>query len=338
VARVTPAKAKRSGRSGHTTAKRRRLRPDEPEHGGRREAQRVRILFAIADVCRERGINRTTVTQIVSRAGVARRTFYQHFEDCDDCFLAAFDETVAHISVEVIEAYRSERSWVDGVRAGLWTMLLFFEENPELAWLCVVESLAAGPTMLARRAEVLESLTAIVDEGRVLNRPPPPPLAAEGAVGAVFALVHRQLLRAKPARLLDLVNPLMSIVVLPYLGGGPTRRELARRVAKPRVVERRVPPTRTLVAPPSMRLTDRTVGVLSVIAQTPGANNREVAKAAGVIDDGQISKLLTRLSGLGLVENNASAGNGLANAWTLMPRGEELLRLVRADTTFPGSG
>ena len=52
-----------------------------------------------------------------------------------------------------------------------------------------------------------------------------------------------------------------------------------------------------------MRLTYRTLRVLAEIAAAPGISNREVAEAAGVRDPGQISKLLARVEGLGLVRN-----------------------------------
>ena len=71
-----------------------------------------------------------------------------------------------------------------------------------------------------------------------------------------------------------------------------------------------------------MRLTYRTVRVLLAIAETPGASNRELADAAGVADQGQISKLLSRLKSLGLIENiGAGPVRGEPNAWQLTPKG-----------------
>ena len=60
-----------------------------------------------------------------------------------------------------------------------------------------------------------------------------------------------------------------------------------------------------------MRLTYRTVRVLMVIAEQPGASNREIAEGSGIADQGQISKLLDRLARLDLVENRRrGAGEG----------------------------
>ena len=53
--------------------------------------------------------------------------------------------------------------------------------------------------------------------------------------------------------------------------------------------------------------------------------NREIAEAAGIRDQGQISKLLARLQDRGLVHNSAHASAGFAKAWQLTPSGEALL-------------
>jgi DNA-binding MarR family transcriptional regulator len=74
-----------------------------------------------------------------------------------------------------------------------------------------------------------------------------------------------------------------------------------------------------------MQLTYRTGRVLSAIAQYPGASNRQVADAAGISDQGQISKLLKRLEGLGLIENSCvGQTGGVANAWRLTAKGSAL--------------
>jgi hypothetical protein len=79
-----------------------------------------------------------------------------------------------------------------------------------------------------------------------------------------------------------------------------------------------------------MRLTYRTVRVLVVIGGRPGASNREIAQGSGIADQGQISKLLTRLRGLDLVENKGEGqAKGAANAWYLTERGTEVERAAR---------
>jgi hypothetical protein len=103
----------------------------------------------------------------------------------------------------------------------------------------------------------------------------------------------------------ELLGPLMGMIALPYQGAAAAAKEIERpqpvRPVRPRATGK--DPLREL----DMRLTYRTVRVLLAIGQVPGASNREVAEAAGVEDQGQISKLLARLKTLGLIEN-AGAG------------------------------
>jgi AcrR family transcriptional regulator len=157
------------------------------------EIQRMRVLTAMAEVAAERGAGQASVAHVVARAGVSRRTFYDLFEDREDCFLAAFEESLAKAAATVIPAYQRHEKRREQVRAGLLALLVFCEEQPALAQLCIAESLAAGPRALARREQVVDLLVGAVDRGRserTAHTADPPPLAAEGAVGAVLAVVH----------------------------------------------------------------------------------------------------------------------------------------------------
>ena len=56
-----------------------------------------------------------------------------------------------------------------------------------------------------------------------------------------------------------------------------------------------------------------------------------VAAAAGIADQGQISKLLTRLQNLGLIANEGEGQpKGAPNAWALTPKGTEVERSIRS--------
>ncbi len=77
------------------------------------------------------------------------------------------------------------------------------------------------------------------------------------------------------------------------------------------------------------RLTARTQIVLAAVAEHPGASNRRVADLAGIRDQGQISKLLRRLEGHGLLQNSGGATAGVPNAWRLTSPGEEVLSACR---------
>ncbi len=131
--------------------------------------------------------------------------------------------------------------------------------------------------------------------------------------------------------LLALTGPLMGMIVLPYLGPAAARRELARPVPESPVGVHSAEgnPLGRL----GMRLTYRTVRVLTAIAAHPGSSNRIVADAAEVADQGQMSKLLARLHDIGLIENRGGgASRGEPNAWTLTDKGQQVQGAIAKQT------
>jgi DNA-binding MarR family transcriptional regulator len=188
---------------------------------------------------------------------------------------------------------------------------------------------------------VLKGLSARLhrDGSRAGNASKVAPLTGEGVVGAVFSVIHTRISQKDPGTTLELLSPLMGMIVLPYLGRAAARRELERRVSKGARLARPDAESSTKGLAGSdpleglpMRITYRTLRVLGAIAENPGASNRTVGEAADTFDQGQISKLLARLGGLGLIENtsgNDHKPTGEPNAWRLTARGEEIERALR---------
>ncbi len=307
-------------------------RPDEELF---ESVQRARVLAALRGVCMERDVGAITVARVVARAGVSRRTFYELFVDLDECFLAAFDEAVARARLYVLHDYDPAAPWAVRVRSALVGLLSFLQVEREAGWLLLIGSLGAGPVVRARRSQICARAAELVDEGREESKAGGglSPLTAEGIVGGVQSVLHSRMLDdpERGGSLLELTGPLLSMIVLPYLGTAAARRELGRpapaelqegveveQVTEDGALERL-----------GLRLTYRTVRVLVAIAERPGASNRQVGFAAGADDQGQISKLLARLSRLGLIENaDPERPRGMPNAWTLTRKGELVCRAV----------
>jgi AcrR family transcriptional regulator len=300
------------------------------------ELQRARLFAAAAEVVSELGYSGMTAARVSARAGVSRKTFYDLFADREDCFLAVFDDTVTRIAAVAGPAFEGEGSWREGVRAGLLSVLQFIGDEPGLGALVVVHALGAGPKVLQRRAQWLETLNGIVDQGRGEVKPGREPavdlgrsgLTAEGVVGAVLSVLHARLLERDGDPFVELLNPLMAIIVLPYLGPPTAEQELARPTPETHRLPAR--PVRSPLEDLEMRITQRTLQVITAVAEHPGASNREVADRAGISDEGQISKLLARLARLGLVANDgAGQAKGEPNAWTLTAKGQQVEEATR---------
>jgi AcrR family transcriptional regulator len=308
------------------------------------ELQRARVQRALAEEMAARDDpHAVTVADVMARAGVSRRTFYELYADREACFLAAFESGLQLAAEEMYTAYARQVRWHDGVRAALAELLALLDREPALARLCVVYALGGGRLVLQRRMQAIEVLREFVDRGRLEahGRLDPPEVAAEGVVGAVLAVIHTRLVSStgvkRPPPLIELLGPLMNLVLLPYMGAAKAGRELSRPVP----VGVRPPTGSAEQFEPAldrggtgMRVTYRTARVLRAIGERPGASNREVAEQAGIVDQGQISRLLRRLESLGLIANQGvgsggSATRGTANAWVLTARGEHMRRGVQ---------
>jgi AcrR family transcriptional regulator len=311
------------------------------------ELQRARLIAAAVLVVDEVGWTRTTVAHITSRARVSRRTFYELFEGREDCLRAVLEDTVGRIAGEIANAKLEGLGWADRVRGGLFVILSFFDREPVLARLCVVQALQGGPRVLAWREDILARLAVLVDEGR--DQSPRSRectvLTAEGLVGAACAIVYGRLLvnrRREP--LVNLLGELMSMIVLPYQGPAAARRECTRAVpsaprAKRAKREQAHGGLGDALHEIPMRLTYRTALVLDGVATTPGASNRMIADHAGITDQGQVSKLLARLERLGLLVNNGEGhAKGEPNAWTLTTTGRQVTDSIGAYSTTTHEG
>jgi AcrR family transcriptional regulator/DNA-binding MarR family transcriptional regulator len=302
------------------------------------EMQRARLLSAAVVSIAELGYAGASVAHITARARVSRRTFYDLFANREECLLAVLQGAVEQISSEIMAADLTGLVWRERVRGGLLVILSFFDREPVLARVCVVQALQGGPRVLAWREELLGELARALDRGREVGSRSREctVLTAEGLVGAAFAIVYARLLTdERRESLRDLVGELMSLIVLPYLGPAAARREQQRSLPPlPRVPQRAVAesvegaltehdPLRDL----PMRLTYRTARVLQAAGEHPGASNRRIGEHAEIYDQGQISKLLGRLERIGLLVNTGVGHTkGEPNAWRLTPLGERVTR------------
>lgn len=312
------------------------------ERGQVNEIQRARLLAAVGHAACEDGAANVTVAHIVERAGVSRRTFYEVFGDAHECLQAAFEDALARASARAAPAWQAEGSWLERLRGALTELLYLFDEEPVTGRLLVVESLAAGHRVLGQRAQVLDQIVKALQEdrpssrssARQAHRGDPGHLEVEGALGGVLGVLHTRLAGSSRGQLSELAGPLMSMLVLPFLGPAAARRETARPAPAPATPRPEYPsdaaPQKDPFKAAGMRLTYRTMRVLDAIAQHPGGSNRQIANHAELSDQGQTSKLLARLERVGVIFNNSQGqANGEANAWTLTQAGLRLTDSIR---------
>jgi AcrR family transcriptional regulator len=202
-------------------------------------SQRERMLDATSRAVSDLGYPALTVAAILERAGVSRKTFYEHFADKEECFLAAYDVVVEGLVRGVSDAYNREDVWREKVRAGLGEFLRFLAAEPNFARMCIVEVLAAGPGALQRRDGAMRMFTVFFEAGRQEappEMPPLPDLVSESVVGAIYEIIYSRILRNRTEELPDLLPDLMYIALCPYLGPEEAARDYlaatADRVAR----------------------------------------------------------------------------------------------------------
>jgi AcrR family transcriptional regulator len=193
--------------------------------------QRERLLAAMLRAVAELGYRDANVQDVLDRAGVSRPTFYEHFSNKEDCFLAAFDATSNRLRERLATAAEGGGNrWRDRLRLGLEELLRFCLEEPDAAKVLVVEARGASQAALMRRDELLDYFSSQIDHKvreLIPNAGPHSPVTAAGIVGGVEALLYSRLNKDDLDDLGSLLPSLMYFAVLPYEGPDAASEELA---------------------------------------------------------------------------------------------------------------
>lgn len=210
----------------------------KPLHGGRHSLspevvafnQRERLLAAIAATTAENGYAKTTIAQITAAASVSRRSFYEHFADKAECFIAAFDVLDSHLVELATEAAAAETEWPDRVAVILISQLHYFAAHPQFARLYMIEAVSVGEAMNSRREERAKRLISLLELGRRERARDAGPELPEGIdeaiAGGVITLLFRRVRAGEASQLERFAPGLIEFALSPYLGP-----ERAARVA-----------------------------------------------------------------------------------------------------------
>jgi AcrR family transcriptional regulator len=179
-------------------------------------SQRERMVDAVAESVARRGYAATTVADVVARAGVSRKTFYEHFTDKEDCFLAAFDVGVERLLGAIAQA-SPEGDWPERLRARVRAYLVTLAGNPAFARTFLIEVFGAGPRAIDRRADAHARFAQLLRElhADTRRRFPELPAVSEpvwtASVGAVNELVSQHVREGRTERLPELEDVVVQI-------------------------------------------------------------------------------------------------------------------------------
>jgi AcrR family transcriptional regulator len=171
-----------------------------------------RAVRAFASVVADRGYLATTVADVVKRAGMSTTTFYTHFRGKSDVLIAAIESGAGQVVAAVEFAAGRNPDWTHSIGDAFRSLFSYLAAEPAFAYLLGVEVYVAGAKALECRAQAIEPLARLLDEGYERS-PNAPPVTTEAIMAAVYALVQRHLRREGPASLPALA-PLCTYVAL----------------------------------------------------------------------------------------------------------------------------
>jgi AcrR family transcriptional regulator len=190
------------------------------------ENQRERLLSGVVDAVAEHGYNPTTIAHIAAAAKISRRTFYEHFEGKQDCFLAAYEMIEAHVLDSMLAAPGTDEPWPDRVRARLAALLDVLSRDGAISRCFLIEPLAAGGEVAARYRDAMQLLA-----GTLRPEPPPPDLDLEvrdqALIGGMATLIVRHLNVDGAERLPELLPDVVELSLAPFLGRVEAKRHAA---------------------------------------------------------------------------------------------------------------
>jgi AcrR family transcriptional regulator len=195
-------------------------------------SQRTRLLEAVGRAVAEKGYAAATIDDIVRGAGVSKKTFYEHFRDKLDCFLAAYEAASDELLTRLREAQSAPEGWLDRTRAGILAYLRWLAAEPALARVFLIEVAAAGPVAAERRERIRDRyadvLRELQDDARaeIQALPRLPAEVFHAVVAAVDELVVRRI-RESGATALPELEPVLLYLQVALLAGPQAAAEAA---------------------------------------------------------------------------------------------------------------
>jgi AcrR family transcriptional regulator len=135
-----------------------------------------------------------TVPRIRTGAGVSRKIFDSHFDDVEECFLAALGERTAEAVAQAARAQISGSTWAGGIYRAISSFCIQIAGDPLLARVCFRDDFAAGSKGSLARFRLVNGVSdqlrdSAPQEGRVSE------FSIEASGGSVWSLFNRYVLR-----------------------------------------------------------------------------------------------------------------------------------------------
>lgn len=193
---------------------------------------RALILSAAARLGASGGYDELSIPRIRAAAGVSRKSFDAHFDSVKDCFLDALELRTA-LALADAASQGAGRTWPAGVYRTLLALCAHIARDPERARVVFIEVFAAGPDGVRHRAHLVTNVAEYVVASAPMDQRPTP-LAAEASVGAVWGILHHQIVTENAQRLPRLAGTLSYLVLAPVVGAHAASQAILEEMAQVR--------------------------------------------------------------------------------------------------------
>ena len=179
------------------------------------DSQRTRLMAAFTELMAERGYAAVRLAELVTRAGVSKATFYEHFADKEQCMLSAYEEYLRALIGAITPPVAEDTDTMTTFVRNLITRFIdVIGRDLTAARAFLVELDAAGPEARARRRYERQAFTALLAQRhqQVRDRDPSlaplPTIAYEAIVDAAREIVRDRLESRPEPNLPDLIPDL----------------------------------------------------------------------------------------------------------------------------------
>jgi AcrR family transcriptional regulator len=198
--------------------------------------QRHRILRATGELVAKRGYNDVTVELIVKRARVSFKTFYKHFGNKEECFLALTDSVFRLAEREVLKTIATgPPDWPHQMIAALRRFVELIVSDPLIARACIVEAPTAGPVIFERYERSIKALVPLFSPGRQYNPQGDqlPETIEITLAGSVLWSAYQRLIVGEVDRIEDVLPEVIELALRPYLGDEEAARLAREAIEEP---------------------------------------------------------------------------------------------------------
>lgn len=190
--------------------------------------QRRRILRATGELVAKRGYGDTTVELIIKRAHVAYKTFYNHFGNKEEAFIALFDSVMddARDRIQAAVNENGEAPWPQQVAVALNAMFEVILADPIISKAVIVEAPTVGPAIATRYQEATVALSPLLRRGREYapDAAGLPKSLEDTLAGGVLWSAYQRLIVGEVDRIEELMPEAIVFVLRPYIGEGEAAR------------------------------------------------------------------------------------------------------------------